>query len=356
MSATRPQKARWQWILARLRQGGSGPGGASRSGAGGNSGGDTVTAGKLAEELEVSVRTIHRDLDALRDDHAAPIAYDPQRHTLFLEEADWQMPLVRLTESELFHLVVAAGMAGQFRGTPIARGLKALFQKLQGALQEPVDLDPEVLTDQLSFHRGHYRPMQPGVWKVLVQGMRRQKVVRLRYRAAGRRSHTTLELAPLHLSCRSGDWYLLARYPSGGEVRTYALSRMARPQLLARTFDLQTDDRHPDAPRVFARYAAKGGRKPFQVRVRFSPQAAEWVRERIWHPSEKRQEHRDGGLTLCLPIDGDKEALAWVLRWGSQAQVLSPTWLRKRVREEARAMLDGRVRHSPSASKGAPLP
>ncbi len=341
MSTTRPQKARWQRILARLRQGGASPGVGGRSGAGGNSGAGTVTAGQLADELEVSVRTIQRDLDALRDDHAAPIAYDPHRHTLFLEEADWQMPLVRLTESELFHLVVAAGMAGQFRGTPIARGLQALFQKLHGALQEPVDLDPEVLTDQLSFHGGQYRPMQPGVWKVLVQGMRRQKVVRLCYRASGRRSHTTLELAPLHLSCRSGDWYLLARYPSGGEVRTYALSRMARPQLLTWAFVSQDADRRPDAQSVFARYAAKGGSKPLQVRVRFTPQAAEWVRERIWHPSEKRQEHRDGGMTLSLPIDGDKEALAWVLRWGSQARVVSPHWLRDRVREEARAMVDG---------------
>ena len=320
MSGTRTQSARWKSIISILKQG------------------NKVTADSLATELEVSARTIHRDLDVLRDDFHAPIEFDSSRRTFVLTECEWQMRPVQLTESELFHLVVAAGMAGQFHGTPIAKGLHQLFHKLESVLVEPIDLDPELIADKVSFHGGHARAIDSEVWRTLVSGLRNNQVVRMNYQAAGNARPTPRNVEPIHLACRMGDWYLLARLHEESATRTYALSRIHHAETLRKFFISAPGDSNQAARKTFARFVAQRG-KPIKVRVRFTPASSEWIREREWHKDQSFAEHRDGGLTLTLPIDGDKEALAWVLRWGSQAKVLAPQWLKERVLEEARAMV-----------------
>jgi predicted DNA-binding transcriptional regulator YafY len=320
MSGTRSQSARWKSIISILKQSGK------------------VTADTLAQEFEVSARTIHRDLDVLRDDFHAPIEFDSSRRTFVLTEEEWQLRPVQLTESELFHLVVAAGMAGQFHGTPIAKGLSQLFDKLEGVLVEPIDLDPALIADKVSFHGGHPRAISSQVWRTLVGSLRNHQVLRLYYQAAGHPKPTVREVEPVHLACRMGDWYLLARRTGASETRTYALSRIKNAEALRKYFSPQRTDSNQSARKTFARFVAHGG-KSINVKVRFTPESSEWIREREWHAEQKISEHRDGGLTITLPIDGDKEALSWVLRWGAQAKVVGPKWLKERVREEAKAMI-----------------
>ena len=320
MSGTRSQSARWKSIISILKQK------------------DKVTADSLATEFEVSARTIHRDLDVLRDDFHAPIEFDSSRRTFVLTEDEWQLRPVQLTESELFHLVVAAGMAGQFHGTPIAKGLGDLFHKLEGVLEEPIDLDPALIADKVSFHGGHPRAISSSVWRTLVGGLRNHQVVRLHYQAAGHHKPAMREVEPVHLACRMGDWYLLARPEGAKETRTYALSRVKSAETLREHFHPQPSDSNQAARKTFARFVAHGG-KSINVKVRFTPESSEWIREREWHPQQEISEHRDGGLTITLPIDGDKEALSWVLRWGAQAKVVAPKWLKERVREEVKAMI-----------------
>ena len=103
MSGTRSQSARWKSIISILKQR------------------DKVTADSLATEFEVSARTIHRDLDVLRDDFHAPIEFDSSRRTFVLTEDEWQLRPVQLTESELFHLVVQRAWQGSSTAPPSQR-------------------------------------------------------------------------------------------------------------------------------------------------------------------------------------------------------------------------------------------
>jgi predicted DNA-binding transcriptional regulator YafY len=322
MRGNRNQFARWKHITSRLK------------------GNETLTASVLARELEVSVRTIQRDLDALRDDHAAPILYDKSRRTLTLSEPDWQLRPLHLTESELFHLVIAGGMAGQFQGTPVASALGRLFRKLESALDEPVDLDPTQLTTQMSFHGAPARPVHPQTWRTVVRALRENRCVSLKYRAAGYRQAAEFTVEPVHLSCRRGDWYLLAQRAEKVGSRMYALSRVEKARILQNTFTAPTQSEVQLAKKAFSRFVAGHGLKPVNICVHFEQEAAEWIREREWHAKQTITNHRDGALTLAMPIDGTREALAWILSWGGAARVISPQWLKERVREEAMRILN----------------
>jgi proteasome accessory factor B len=71
------------------------------------------------------------------------------------------------------------------------------------------------------------------------------------------------------------------------------------------------------------------------VVVRFSPQVADRVRERVWHRSQVEKECRDGSLELTLRVDNLDEVERWVLGWGAQVEVIAPGELIDRVRAAA---------------------
>jgi predicted DNA-binding transcriptional regulator YafY len=86
--------------------------------------------------------------------------------------------------------------------------------------------------------------------------------------------------------------------------------------------------------------------EPTRVRIWFSPEVAGYIREKIWHESQKIENQEDGSLILEATVAGIREIKYWVLGWGSHAVVLEPGELREEIRDEALRMLgrlEGRV-------------
>ena len=70
----------------------------------------------LALTWEVSARTIHRDMDYLRDELEAPIEYSEARHGYFLSDESWTLQSVVLGEGEVLSLLIGTQVAGMFEG------------------------------------------------------------------------------------------------------------------------------------------------------------------------------------------------------------------------------------------------
>lgn len=71
-----------------------------------------------------------------------------------------------------------------------------------------------------------------------------------------------------------------------------------------------------------------------EVHLRFSPEAAPFVRERNWHSSQVMESDHGGCLSLRVEIADPREMLPWIRSWGAQVEVLGPDWLRERVAED----------------------
>ena len=68
-----------------------------------------------------------------------------------------------------------------------------------------------------------------------------------------------------------------------------------------------------------------------QIVLRFSGRAAQLVRERNWHASQRLQELADGDLEVVLTLNSLEEIVPWILSWGRQCEVIRPARLRKKV-------------------------
>jgi proteasome accessory factor B len=298
-----------------------------------------VTAGLLARELGVTRRTLQRDLDLLRDDYGAPIRYDAAKRSLVLTDKTWSMPGITLNEGELLGLALGAALAAQYRGTPLAKHLWRLFGKLRSHLTDPIEFDPGLIAERLSFFSGPQHPLREDVWRAVVRALRSGRRLAIEYQAAGYDTPANVSVDPQHLACHVGDWYLLGWRPDRGEQRVYALWRIRSARVTALASEAPPFDDAKALDGRFARFLPLG-RESLAVRVRLDANCARHALEVHWHPEQKVQRHRDGSATLSLPIPSELEALAWVLRLGRGAKVLGPATLKQRVEAELRAMLE----------------
>src|SRR5215467_13209510 len=98
------------------------------------------TAASLALELEVSTKSVHRDLEFMRDRLGLPLEWDHSRFGYRYTEEVNAFPTMQITEGELLALVVAEKALQQYRGTSFEKPLLSALKKMSQALPETISL------------------------------------------------------------------------------------------------------------------------------------------------------------------------------------------------------------------------
>ena len=155
---------------------------------------------------------------------------------------------------------------------------------------------------------------------------------------------TKRKVDPYHLWAMSGTFYLIGRCGLRDDIRMFAIDRIESLSLLKETFPVPKDFSLEEYLRTAFRVMTG---HPETVKVRFAPDAARVVRERIWHPTQQILEHADGSLTATLEVPINFEIVSWILGFGSAAHVLHPTELRQRILEEHQAATENYQNEQP---------
>lgn len=187
-----------------------------------------LTAADIAERLEVSVRTVHRDVESLA---AAGVPVDAVRGPAggYRLAGGYRTRLTGLTGDEA-EALFAAEMSGPVAELGLGGELAAARLKLLAAL--PSELQERATRAQRMFHldaRGWFRaedsvPHLPELAAAVWRGCR----VRIRYREGNRVVQRTID--PLGLVLKAGAWYLVAHRVAG--MRVYRVSRVASVRAL----------------------------------------------------------------------------------------------------------------------------
>ena len=292
---------------------------------------------QLAREFEVSSRTIKRDIDFMKCRIGLPIVYDDRRYGYHYSRPVVQFPGVRITEPELFALLVAQKAIAQYHGTPFEKPLETAFRKLTAQLSPDSEYTFHNFEQALSF-----RPLGPEdtdleLFRRLNAALKERQVVRFRYRNLGAAKVQIRRVDPYHVACVDNRWYLFAFDRARKAMRTFALSRMHGTEL--------TKDRFARAPKFNPDEYLRGsfgvfkGEDDFEVVIEFDSWAADLLQGRRWHPSQEVIDFPRGGLRMRLRLNNIEEIERWVLGWGKHATVIRPTKLAKRIEQAAADIL-----------------
>jgi predicted DNA-binding transcriptional regulator YafY len=291
----------------------------------------------LARELEVTTKTIQRDLEFMRDRMNLPLEYVAARNGYHYTEEVEAFPTLQISEGELFALLVAEKALQQYRGTPFERRLVGAFRKLARSLPDTVSLNLADWEQTISFRTTAEPVVNLPVMDALAQATQKRRQLRIRYRKPNAKQPEERVVDPYHLANVNGDWYLFAYDHLRKDIRTFVPARIltAEPtgQSFTRPAKFVLERRLHDS---FGIHSREGD---FAVVLRFAERVADYIREKRWHPSQQLVELMDGGVELRLRLGSLQEVERWVLGWGGAATVLAPPELAASVRTAAEQIL-----------------
>lgn len=277
-----------------------------------------VTAGELAKRLEVSERTIYRDIDALS---AAGIPVYAQKGkgggVRLMDQFVLDRALLSQSQQDevLFALQAIRATGG---GEEALSRLSALFRREAGDWLE-VDF-----TDwgSASAERENFSLVKRAI-------LERRPLTFTYYSSAGEKSRRTVE--PARLVFKSGCWYLSAFCRSRQDWRIFRLVRMEELSPKEGTCPPRRPPERLEPPMP---EGYRGG----DLRLRFAPSAAWRVRD-YFHPKEITP-RPDGTLLVECTFPEDQWLLSFLLSFGGQLEVLAPAYWRDILKEEIKKSLE----------------
>lgn len=295
----------------------------------------------LLDELEVSLATLKRGLEYLRDRLNAPIVWD--RHAggyRFAHDrqagAQYELPGLWFSDREIHALLTMQHLLANLDpGGILAPHVQPLMARLNALLGSADDDASEVRRRVLITGIGK-RSMKLDHFEHIGSALLRRKRLVIRYYARGSDEETEREVSPQRLVHYRENWYLDAWCHLRRDVRNFAVDSIRHVRLLerpAKEIPGKTLDRV-----LGPGYGIFTSGKVRTARLRFTPERARWVAAEHWHPDQRGHYDAAGHYVLELPYTDHRELLMDILRHGRHCQVLEPVSLKQVVVEELALM------------------
>ncbi|GBD25779.1 hypothetical protein HRbin30_01103 [bacterium HR30] len=297
-----------------------------------------VPAQVLAERRGIRLRTVYRDLEALRR-VGFPIERTAQGRWRLAEDWQAQLPFP-LQAEEILALHTARDFLRPLRSTPLGRAFDQLYARLVGGNGPQGELFPyyRALLQTRSAFAVDYRPHLPKL-ETLCAGIQQYRTVRAVYWGLNRPEPTMRELDPyrLYFDPTLEGLYLFAWCHLRKAIRVFAVHRFENVRLTNQTFSppLEFD------ANAFLRDAFRVWREANvqTVRFRVHPPLARWVAERQLHASQQIRRVDRGAVEVELTVEASEEIKRFLLQLGAYVEVLSPEGLRSAIANELQLAL-----------------
>lgn len=293
----------------------------------------------LAERLEVSERTIHRDMDALSGAGIPVVAARGSAGGWTLL-GEYRTNLTGLNEAEIQSLFLSPSPK-VLSDLNLEKASEGALLKLLAALPAMHQHGAErarrhIYVDSAGWAREDESvPLLP----LLQDAIWNERKVRITYERGPGCEAVERELDPLGLVAKGSAWYLVGRVDES--VRSYRISRISHAQVLdARSVTPQDFD--------LANYwnesalTFKAALPKFQATFRVSPSVFPRLKfaGRFARVGEVIETHDDGWIKVSVGFDVEEMAVEYALGFGSNLSVVAPESLRLKVIEEATRVRD----------------
>lgn len=294
-------------------------------------------AARLVEKFEISPRTAQRDIEFMRDRLGAPLAFDRRRRGYCYTDDSFELPGYWFSETNILALALAIRLASAIPDPAFKDDLCRLINRVLGATGNKKESCLDQVGERISVKNIEYARVDGWCFRQTVQALFDDSPLQITYHSPHTAKTSTRHIRPLHLMHYMGSWHLLAWCASSGAIRDFALSRIKAitpsPQSIALPAGL------PSLKEYTRRhFGIMQGPAPVEAVLRFSPHAAPWVSEQIWHPEQKTTIESDGSLLLRFSVVDFRELVKKILSHGAAVQVAAPPELRELVRQEIAKM------------------
>ncbi|MEQ8674893.1 MAG: YafY family protein [Aggregatilineales bacterium] len=285
-----------------------------------------IRAEDLAQIFDVTVRTVYRDIAALHEMGVPIVSLPGEGYELM---PGFYLPPLIFTPEEATALSLGARLLmRQAEGDLPDHAEKALTKIaaiLPTATREHVDALNAVID---FFALGRRYNFESPQLLTLIHAIQQKQVVRLSYHGRRTDELTEREVEPSLLSYFNGTSYLSGYCRLRQGERSFRLDRIESLRVLDEIFIPRKS--MPDGSSVDV----------VTIHLRVKATAVRWVRERQHYGFVRDETLENGDVEMIYTIEDLFEIKAWLLGWGAQVEVVSPTKAREAIRAEVQKMLN----------------
>lgn len=291
---------------------------------------------KLMEVLEVSRRTVLRDLDELKIYYNAPIEYDRMKKGYYYTDQTHFIRNVLVSEGEFVAMAGILPLLERYDNTPLKDTISKVYDTIAQMLPNQIQVQTSLLND-VQFISDPLPNIDQDVFNKIFEAIKAHKTIAFGYRSISSTEHTPHSLDPYKIYCQKGDWYVIGFCHSKQKFSTYALSRMNNLALLS---EFEIDPEYEEKVHIDPNFGIWNNDHPFQkIELLFDKSINTYILERTFHKNQKCYQNDDGSVFLSFESNQIQETLFWVLHFGSAVQILNPPELKKMYKDEVRKML-----------------
>ena len=290
-----------------------------------------TTAQDLADEHGVTERTIRRDIEALQE--AGFPLYDERtdgRKVWRLIEGYKQRLTQTFTLAELSALFFSKNLMSFLGGAPFAQDVESAFEKIREALPERSLPYLARIQDLFSARPDPWKDYsgKQDVIAALIDAVLHQRQALIAYFSFNSKRTKAYTIDPYRVVYYHGGLYLYARAHEYHEVRTFAVERIQKIEVLDHSFEIPSDFNVSEYAR--GAFGIAGG-KPESVEVVFAPEMAGYIRERVWHESQALEDGPNGSVVLRMQVAPGFELQSWIKGFLPHVKVVKPASLRDAI-------------------------
>jgi len=299
---------------------------------------------ELADELEVSPRTILRDIDYLRYSYDAPIEYDFNKRGFYYTEPSFFIRSVMLSKEELEAITVFDQFTKRStrKDDDFSVKFRKIIDKLLMVLPEeqsnslPFSPTPGDLPD-FSFNPNIH--IDGNIDNEINKAIKNKKIIEIEYWISDNRKYIKQNIEPLYIFFQRHNYYLLAlKNDNHDKPGIYSINRIRRVNNTGKKFDIPDNFKVSDYLKMEAD-VSPADNKFYHFELSFPKEIASEAIEKTYYHNQQIKQCEDGTVLVSFRSTQLYGVFYWVLSQGQRVKVLNPPELINMIKKEVQKVV-----------------
>lgn len=294
-----------------------------------------VSTSRFCETLEVSLSTLKRDLEYMRDRLNAPIVWDRDANGYRLDVGNavgpkYELPGLWFNDDEIYALLTMQSFLDGLQPGLLGPHLKPLQAKLEAILAS-TKVEVTEIARRIRILAARRRSMPVKHFQTIASATTKRRQIQIMHFSRTKGERSTRVVSPQQLVYYRDNWYLDCWCHMREAVRTFSVDAIEQANILdepAMELSLKTL-----REALSAGYGIFAGQPTEVAKIRVGPVRARWIKPTTWHAAQKSYVEPTGHYLLEIPYSDDRELLSEILSLLPDVEVIEPSSLRGKLRE-----------------------
>jgi predicted DNA-binding transcriptional regulator YafY len=292
----------------------------------------SVSRDFLLSDLEISLATLKRDIEYMRDRLRAPVEWDRESggYKFAVGEAGktYQLPGLWFSATEIVALLTMRQLLDSLGPGLLSAQTEPFVSRMRQILKQE-NLPVAAFEKRIRIRRNGAHLWEPEHFMPVASAVLQRRRLDIIHHSRFRNETLSRQISPQRLTHYRENWYLDAFCHLRNELRSFSLSALREVS----TSELDAVEVAPEelAAVLDSGYGIFSGRAPEWAELVFSSERARWVSQEMWHAEQESWFDSYGRYHLRFPFSDPREVSMDVLRHVPEVRVVSPVSLRERV-------------------------